>query len=87
MSERKRKKLSRLIQAYADREYPHQNVEASIVAIDTDYVEENEMITVSFFRNDNPDWGFNLKVFAYLKDKPLFIMGMIAQSLMDRETH
>lgn len=84
MSERKRKKLNRLIQAYADKEYPHQNVEASVSEVETDFVEETEMIHVSFFRNDNPDWGFTLKVFARNDDKPLFILGMVAQALLGR---
>lgn len=85
MSERKRKQLDRLIQAYADREYPQQNVKAGIVEVKTDYVEDNEMIQVDFYRDDNPDWGFNLKVFAYRKDKPLFILGMVAEALTNHQ--
>ena len=85
MNESKRKKLDRMIQDYADREYPGQAVKAEIVAIETDYAEDNETITVSFYREDKPEWGFNLKVYAWRKDKPLFILGMLAEALMNHQ--
>lgn len=85
MNESKRKKLDRMIQDYADREYPGQGVKAEIVAIETDYAEDNETITVSFYREDKPEWGFNLKVYAWRKDKPLFILGMLAEALMNHQ--
>lgn len=85
MSERKRKQLDRMIQAYVNREYPNQNVGAYISQVETDYAEDTEMFSVNFYREDKPEWGFQLKVFAYRSDKPLFILGMLAQAIMDRQ--
>lgn len=85
MNERKRKQLNRMIQAYAKKEYTGFKVDAEICRVDTDYYEDMEIITVSFYREDNPDWGFNLKVYASRNDKPLFILGMLAEALMNRE--
>lgn len=85
MSERKRKQLDRMIQGYVNKEYPGQNVEAYISEVETDYIEGSEMISVNFCREDKPEWGFQLKIFAYRSDKPLFILGMLAQAVMDRQ--